>query len=158
MSRKLIYNDDNTVTINDDSEYHGMTFYRESWVDVKVGDLQHPMWFIDSKSDKNKRDLAWRFATWALEYDCEEDLSRKDKEPYHQHQDRIVMWQIDYIKNLGFEQTKSDRWHTNWSYVSWKHKLSMADLRDLFVQRFTHLSRIKLRNTKQTISCNLKNI
>ena len=150
MSRYLTYNDDNTVTINDDSEHHGKTFYRESWVDVKVGELQHPMWFIDSKSDKNKRDLAWRFATWATTYDCEEDLSRNEDEDesYHEHQDRVKMWQVNYVRNLGFEQTSVDRWHTNWSYVGWKHKLSMADLRDLFVQRFTPFIEDKIEEYK----------
>ena len=127
---RLNYNEDGTVSVGED------TFNRASWVDVDMN-VENPFWRIDGKHDKTKRDIAWQFASWGRKFECEEDLDRKEDEDYHTATLRVAKWRNEYLEGLGFEFYDTNQWNINWSYIGWKHKLKVDELRDLFVQKFT---------------------
>tara|TARA_Y100000592_G_C5450446_1_gene308453 strand:+ start:432 stop:1709 length:1278 start_codon:yes stop_codon:yes gene_type:complete len=131
MSR-LTHHEDGTVSVGED------TFNRYSWEGVDM-DIENPFWRINGKTSpcKNKRDLAWEFQSWGRKFECNEDLERKEDEDYRDHASRVAKWRNEYLESLGFEFYNTNQWHMDWSYVGWKHKLKVDELRDLFVQKFT---------------------
>ncbi len=131
MSR-LNYNEDGTVSVGED------TFNRYSWENVDM-DIENPFWRINGKTSpcKNKRDLAWEFQSWGSKFECNEDLDRKEDEDYREHASRVARWRNEYLEGLGFEFYNTNQWHMEWSYIGWKHKLKVDELRALFIERFT---------------------
>lgn len=127
---RLTYNENGTASVGED------TFHRLSWIDVDM-DVENPFWRIDGKHDKTKRDIAWQFASWGRKFECEEDLEQKEDEDYHTASVRVAKWRNEYLEALGFEFYDTNQWNINWSYIGWKHKLKVDELRDLFVQKFT---------------------
>ena len=127
---RVNYNQNGTVSVGED------VFNRASWVGVDM-DVENPFWRIDGKYDKTKRDLAWQFQSWGRKFECKEDLERKEDEDYHTASVRVAKWRREYLEGLGFELYETNQWHSEWSYIGWKHKLKVNDLRDLFVQKFT---------------------